>query len=67
LTTSGLPQKGEALNFNAVRTIMKSTLLFDICLRSCLLFSTIFTFARADDFRLESGYVSLFNGKDLTG
>ena len=23
--------------------------------------------ARADDFKLEPGYISLFNGKDLTG
>jgi len=31
------------------------------------LFLAALTAARADDFKLEPGYVSLFNGKDLTG
>lgn len=46
---------------------MKSNHLLGICLGSCLLFSANITGARADDFKLEPGYASLFNGKDLTG
>lgn len=33
----------------------------------CLAVSAAFSIARADDFKLEPGFVSLFNGKDLTG
>lgn len=33
----------------------------------CLFISAAFTAAHADDFKLEPGFVSLFNGHDLTG
>ena len=33
----------------------------------CLIAAVSFTSARADDFKLEPGYISLFNGQDLTG
>lgn len=33
----------------------------------CLLASSTFSLTRADDFKLEPGYISLLNGKDLTG
>ena len=46
---------------------MKLTHVFGLCLGACLLFPAVFIVARADDFKLEPGYVSLFNGKDLTG
>ena len=36
-------------------------------LASLCLVSAAFAVARADDFKLEPGFVSLFNGKDLTG
>ena len=44
---------------------MKSSLVLRLAL--CLFISSAFTVARADDFKLEPGYVSLFNGHDLTG
>src|ERR1700722_11920929 len=40
---------------------MKSTL------STLFLLSVAFCAARADDFKLEEGFTSLFNGKDLTG
>jgi|SRR5579883_3230240 len=33
----------------------------------CLFIAAAFTAARADEFKLEPGYISLFNGHDLTG
>src|SRR5579863_1081209 len=38
-----------------------------LCLAAALLTCATLTPARADDFQLEPGFVSLFNGKDLTG
>jgi hypothetical protein len=45
--------------------IMKSIL--STCVAVLLAGFAAFTTARADDFKLEPGYISLFNGKDLTG
>jgi hypothetical protein len=40
-----------------------------LCIRAAVLFvgSVALTATRADDFKPEPGYISLFNGKDLTG
>jgi hypothetical protein len=46
---------------------MKSTHLFGVRLAAWLFISGILAVARADDFKPEPGFVSLFNGRDLTG
>jgi 3-keto-disaccharide hydrolase len=46
---------------------MKLIRFLSIPIAAFFLGSIALTAARADDFKLESGYVSLFNGKDLTG
>ncbi len=46
---------------------MKTTSSFSTRILTLLAISMILTVARADDFKPEPGYVSLFNGKDLTG
>src|SRR5262249_32241978 len=45
--------------------IMNASPIFRLAL--CFLISTAVTVARADDFKLEPGVVSLYTGKDLTG
>ena len=44
---------------------MNANRLLHLCIIALLALATFS--ARADDFKLESGYISLFNGKDLTG
>lgn len=46
--------------------IMKTNRLHAACLALSLI-GIALTSVRADDFKLEPGYISLFNGKDLTG
>ena len=46
---------------------MKSTHLFGVRLAAWFFLSGILALARADDFQPEPGFVSLFNGRDLTG
>src|ERR1041384_2365455 len=46
---------------------MNPTHSFGVGIVAWFLASVALTGARADDFQLEPGYVSLFNGKDLTG
>ncbi len=46
---------------------MKTTSSFSTPILTLLAISMILTVARADDFKPEPGYISLFNGKDLTG
>jgi hypothetical protein len=46
---------------------MNSTHSLCVSLAALLVGSVALTAAGADDFKLEPGYVSLFNGKDLTG
>ena len=46
---------------------MKTTSSLSTRILTLLAISMTLTLARADDFKPEPGYVSLFNGKDLTG
>jgi hypothetical protein len=46
---------------------MKPNRSLRTCLAALLFASTALTVAAAEDFKLEPGYISLFNGKDLTG
>ena len=65
---SALPGKrGVSPGLHPIRYIMKSSHVFGICVRACLLFSANLTIARADEFKPEPGYVSRFNGHDSTG
>ena len=41
--------------------------IISFCIVVLFLASAALTVARADDFKLEAGYISLFSGKDLTG
>ncbi len=50
-----------------MKSNMKPKHSLSTCISTLLAFLISFTSARADDFKLEPGYVSLFNGKDLTG
>ena len=50
-----------------MKSNMKPKQSLSTCISTLLAFLISFTSARADDFKLEPGYVSLFNGKDLTG
>jgi hypothetical protein len=46
---------------------MKSTRALQVCLAAFFLAWVVFAAARPEDFKTEPGYISLFNGQDLTG
>ena len=50
-----------------ISKIMKSSLIFYIHIVVLLFSQLTLTVSRAADFKPEPGYISLFNGKDLTG